>query len=73
MPKRTYAERALDEATLKRFKDQLLVTFARRLSPNGVGEFRIPVREVGANGSFVFSFECDQANREFVFTVERKQ
>lgn len=59
----------LDAATMQMFKDQLLVTFARRLGHN----FTIPVSEIDENDRYVFSFELDPIGRSFIFTVERKQ
>ncbi len=54
------------------FRQQLLLVLARKLA-GGAGSFSVAASEVDENGQFGLDVEVDQAGRNFVFRVWRKQ
>lgn len=68
MPKSQRDLDAIANMAIEAMKSQLLIVMVNRLG----GKVSIPVSEVDATGSFLLAMQLNVEQREFVFTVVRK-
>lgn len=68
MPKSQRDLDAIANMAIEAMKSQLLIVMVNRLG----GKISIPVSEIDATGPFLLAMQLNVEQREFVFTVVRK-